>query len=29
MLVKKKWYYLCHDYERGEDVSKYFNAEES
>lgn len=21
---EKKWYYLCRDYERGEDVSKYF-----
>ena len=26
---EKKWYYLCRDYERGEDISKYFNEEES
>ena len=26
---EKKWYYLCRDYERGEDVSKYFKQEES
>lgn len=24
---EKKWYYLCRDYERGEDVSKYFKEE--
>jgi hypothetical protein len=24
---KTKWYYLCRDYERGEDVSKYFKEE--
>lgn len=26
---EKKWYYLCRDYERGEDVSKYFKEEDS
>ena len=24
---EKTWYYLCRDYERGEDVSKYFKEE--
>jgi hypothetical protein len=24
-----KWYKLCRDYERGEDISKYFDREES
>lgn len=23
-----RWYYLCRDYDNGEDVSKYFNGEE-
>ena len=26
---KTTWYRLCHDYERGEDISKYFKSEES
>jgi hypothetical protein len=26
-FAKTTWYYLCRDYERGEDVSKYFNSE--
>ena len=26
---KTTWYYLCRDYERGEDVSKYFKEEVS
>ena len=26
-FAKTTWYYLCRDYERGEDVSKYFKEE--
>ena len=26
-FAKTTWYYLCRDYERGEDVSKYFKED--
>ena len=28
-FAKTTWYYLCRDFERGVDISKYFNKEES